>query len=74
MEVDKEIYDLSNNDNDTIYDKFLFLIDQAVETGEPNIILKAVKDFRPYIGENYIKMAEQMYFSLIQEKLDNMEL
>ena len=63
-----------NQSNDTIFDQFLFLIDQGIEYGNPDIILEAIKNYRQYIGENYIKMAEQMYLSLIQEKLENIAI
>ena len=63
-----------NQSNDTIFDQFLFLIDQGVEYGDPDIILQAIKNYKQYIGENYIKMAQQMYLSLIQEKLDNIAI
>lgn len=63
-----------NQSNDTIFDQFLFFIDQGVEYGNPDIILQAIKNYRQYIGQNYIKMAEQMYLTLVQEKLHNITI
>ncbi len=60
--------------NDTIYDQFLFQVDKAIEIGDPNILKDAIINYKNRISEVYIKMAENMYIALIQEKFEYMEL
>ena len=74
MEIEYSIYDTSNNSNDTIFDQFLYEIDRAVETGNLDIIKHAVNKYRPHLSKNYIKMAESMYFTLLEEKVDAMSI
>ena len=74
MEIDNSIYDASNNPNDTVFDQFLYEIDRAVENGNLDIIKDAINRYRPYLSKNYIKMAESMYFTLLEEKVDAMSI
>jgi hypothetical protein len=68
-------YNIDNdNDNDTICEAFLFEIDRAVDSGDPNIIVVAIKNYQNHIDPCYIKMAQTMYFNLIEEKMDSMQI
>ena len=58
--------------NDTIFDEFLFKIDEAVDSGEPNMLKQLIKDYNNKISENYIKMAKEMYEQLVMEHFEDM--
>lgn len=60
--------------NDTIYDQFLFAVDQAIEKGEPNDLRKIIKFYKDKIGENYIQMAKNMYEELVMEHFEDMTI
>ena len=76
MEIDNTIYDISgcSDSNDTIYDAFLFEIDRAIEYGDPNILKNAINIYKNNISETYIKMAEKIYITLVEEKIESMEI
>lgn len=61
---------METENNDTIYDEFLYIIDKAIEQGDPNILQQAIKIYKNKISNNYIKMAEDMYNTLVIEKID----
>jgi hypothetical protein len=61
---------MESENNDTIFDEFLYIIDQAIEQGDPNILQQAIKIYKNKISNNYIKMAEDMYNTLVIEKID----
>jgi hypothetical protein len=61
---------MESENNDTIFDQFLYIIDQAIEQGDPNILQQAIKIYKNKISNNYIKMAEDMYNTLVIEKID----
>ena len=65
--------DTSDN-NDTIFDQFLYIVDIAIEQGNPNMLLNAIKEFNDKIPSIYINMAKTMYQDLILEKIDNMTI
>ena len=60
--------------NDTIYDQFLYLIDVAIEEGNPNILRDIINEYKNLIHESYINMAKNMYEQLILEKIDDMTI
>lgn len=60
--------------NDTIFDQFLYIIDTAIEEGNPNILQLAIKEYDGKISVTYINMAKTMYEQLIVEKIDNMSI
>lgn len=66
---------LTNNDNDntTIYDNFLYLIDLAIESGNASILQQAIKTYRD-IPEVYINMAKTIYLQLITEQIEEISL
>jgi len=65
--------DTSDN-NDNIFDQFLYMVDIAVEQGNPNMLLSAIKEYNDKIPLIYINMAKNMYQELILEKIDNMTI
>ena len=60
--------------NDTIFDQFLYIIDTAIEEGNPNILQMAIKEYTGKISQNYINMAINMYEQLVVEKIEDMEI
>lgn len=62
-----------DNDNTTIYDNFLYLIDLAIESGNASILQQAIKTYRD-IPEVYINMAKTIYLQLITEQIEDIKL
>ena len=62
------------SNNDTIFDQFLYIIDVAIEKGDPNILREAIKNYQNLIPQTYIKMAQDMYFQLITEKVEDLNI
>ena len=60
-------------ENDSPHDQFLWLIDQAIESGDSKYIDNAIKKFS-YIGKNYLIWAQKIKEQLIIEKIDEMSL
>ena len=60
--------------NDTIFDQFLYLIDVAIEEGNPNILRDIINEYKNLISEPYINMAKAMYERLIIEKIEDMTI
>ena len=60
--------------NDTIFDQFLYIIDTAVELGNPSILQQAIKEYDGKISPIYINMAKSMYEQLILEKIEDMTI
>lgn len=60
--------------NDTIFDQFLYLIDIAIEQGNPDILRDIINEYKNLIHESYINMAKNMYEQLIIEKIDDMTI
>ena len=63
----------SDNDNTTIYDNFLYLIDLAIESGNASILQQAIKTYRN-IPDVYINMAKTIYLQLITEQIEEIKL
>jgi len=61
------------NDNTTVYDNFLYIIDLAIESGNTSIIQQAIKDYKD-IPEIYINMAKTIYLQLITEQIEEITL
>lgn len=62
-----------DNDNTTVYDNFLYIIDTAIESGNASIIQQAIKYYKN-IPEVYINMAKTIYLQLITEQIEEMSL
>ena len=65
---------MDSSNNDTIFDQFLYLIDVAIEEGNPNILRDIINEYKNLINESYINMAKAMYEELVLEKMDNMTI
>ena len=61
------------NDNTTVYDNFLYMIDLAIESGNASIIQQAIKTYKD-IPEVYINMAKTIYLQLITEQIEDIKL
>ena len=61
---------LDISSNDTIFDKFLYIIHIAIEQGNPTILQQAIKEYNGKIGSTYINMAQSIYEKLIIEKIE----
>lgn len=64
----------ANDANDTNEDRFLFLIHQAIETGDINLILNAITSYRNIINHTYITMANRIYEELLNETFENINI
>ena len=61
------------DDNTTVYDNFLYIIDTAIESGNASIIQQAIKTYKD-IPEVYINMAKTIYLQLITEQIEDIKL
>lgn len=62
-----------NDDNTTVYDNFLYIIDTAIESGNASILQQAIKTYKD-IPEVYINMAKTIYLQLITEQIEDINL
>jgi hypothetical protein len=62
-----------NDDNTTVYDNFLYMIDLAIESGNASILQQAIKTYKD-IPEVYINMAKTIYLQLITEQIEDIKL
>lgn len=62
-----------NDDNTTVYDNFLYIIDTAIESGNASILQQAIKTYKD-IPEVYINMANTIYLQLITEQIEDIKL
>ena len=67
-----DMTDMIDNSNDNICEQFLYIVDTAIEQGNPNILQKAIKEYEHKISDRYINMAKTMYQELILEKIEDM--
>ena len=67
--MDNEMED----DNTTVYDNFLYIIDTAIESGNASMIQQAIKTYKD-IPEVYINMAKTIYLQLITEQIEEIKL
>lgn len=63
----------NENDNTTIYDNFLYMIDFAIESGNASVLEQAIKTYRN-IPDVYINMAKTVYLQLITEQIEEISL
>jgi len=61
------------DDNTTVYDNFLYIIDTAIESGNASILQQAIKTYKD-IPEVYINMAKTIYLQLITEQIEDIKL
>jgi hypothetical protein len=62
-----------NDDNTTVYDNFLYIIDTAIESGNASILQQAIKTYKD-IPDVYINMAKTIYLQLITEQIEDIKL
>ena len=62
------------NPNDNLCDAFLYEIDRSIDSGNEKYILDAIKIYKGKIDDSYIKMGQRMLTSLVEEKIESMDL
>ena len=63
-----------NLSNDTPEDKFMYLIDLAIEYGNINYIKIAINNYKDIINYNYILNANKIMMELLEEKVEEMTM
>jgi hypothetical protein len=58
----------------TIFDNFISEVDNAIDSGNPNILQKAIINYKDLVAECYIKMAKAMYEQMITEKIEDLNI
>ena len=66
---------MANQSNiDTIFDNFIKEVDNAIDSGNPSILQKAIINYKDQVAECYIKMAQAMYEQMITEKIEDLNI
>lgn len=60
--------------NDTIEDYFQHLLDKAIEYGDCSYITTAINLYGKIIDQQYIDLANKIYFQLVEEKIEDMSI
>jgi hypothetical protein len=60
--------------NDTLEDEFMYIVEQTIETGDCNQLRNVINIYKNKIHKNYIKIAENIYYDLVQEKFEDIIL
>ena len=58
----------------TIFDEFISEVDNAINSGNPTILQKAIINYKDQVAECYIKMAKTMYEQMITEKIEDLNI
>ena len=58
----------------TIFDNFIKEVDNAIDSGNPSILQKAIINYKDQVTECYIKMAQAMYEQMITEKIEDLNI
>lgn len=58
----------------TIFDEFISEVDNAIDSGNPNILQKAIIKYKDQVAECYINMAKSMYEQMITEKIEDLNI
>jgi len=58
----------------TIFDEFISEVDNAINSGNPTILQKAIIKYKDQVAECYIKMAKTMYEQMITEKIEDLNI
>ena len=58
----------------TIFDNFIKEVDNAIDSGNPTILQKAIIKYKDKVAECYIKMAQAMYEQMITEKIEDLNI
>ena len=67
-------FSLNDNPNDTIPDMFHFEVETAIDTGNINVIRKAISDYGHLLDKSYIEWANSIALQIVEEKIDSMEI
>jgi hypothetical protein len=60
--------------NDTLEDEFMYIVEQTIETGDCNQLRNVINIYKNKIHKNYIEIAENIYYQLVQEKFEDIRL
>ena len=60
--------------NDTLEDEFMYIVEQTIETGDCNKLKNIINLYKNKIHKNYIEIAENIYYDLVQEKFEDITL
>ena len=60
--------------NDTLEDEFMYIIERIIETGDCNQLRNTINLYKNKIHKNYIEIAENIYYQLVQEKFEDITL
>lgn len=58
----------------TNFDEFISEVDNAIYSGNPTILQKAIINYKDQLAECYIKMAQDMYEQIIREKIEDLNI
>jgi len=58
----------------TIFDNFISEVDNAIDSGDPTILQKAIINYKDIVAECYITMAKAMYEQMITEKIEDLNI
>lgn len=58
----------------TNFDNFIEEVDNAIDSGNPSILQKAIINYKDQVAECYIKMAQAMYEQMITEKIEDLNI
>lgn len=65
---------MDQDSNDTIYDEFLYKVDEAIEQGNANLLRQIIILYSNKISQQYIDMAKKMYEELVIESFEDMTI
>jgi len=67
-------FSLNDNPNDTIADMFHFEVETAIDTGNINVIRKAISDYGHLLDNSYIAWANRIMIEMLEEQMEDIEL
>jgi len=67
-------FSLNDNPNDTIADMFHFEVETAIDTGNINVIRKAISDYGHLLDKSYIAWANNIIIEMLEEQMEDIEL
>tara|TARA_B110000483_G_C18073186_1_gene494940 strand:- start:271 stop:582 length:312 start_codon:yes stop_codon:yes gene_type:complete len=67
-------FSLNENPNDTIQDMFHFEVETAIDTGNINVIRKAISDYGDLLDNSYIAWANRIMIEMLEEQMEDIEL
>ena len=67
-------FSLNENPNDTIADMFHYEIETAIDTGNINVIRKAISDYGHLLDNSYIVWANRVMIEMLEEQMEDIEL